>query len=518
VQRQGSIEPDPLPISKNGLIVAEGFGLRLYVRRGMLQIEDGEGANGRRIHLVRASSKGKRIVFLGRAGSISVEAFRWMADAGVSFALVDAAAGRVIVSSFGYRTDLPTLRRQQVLAGIDGAPVGLEVARYLLGAKLAGQRDVLEHHFPTDQGERALAVLRFAEEQVADVSTLASLRGLESRAASAYWSAWSGEEIRFDRSDARRIPEHWRSFNSRSSELSSGPRLATCPLNALLNYLAALGEIESTLALLTVGADPSLGIIHADQPSRSSLSLDLVEAIRPDLERWVLELVRAREFRRQDFYETRRGVFRVGPDLAREVAESMPRWRRSVAPHAEQVARLIARSGRRPVRLPTPLTEANRSAGRRSQGSLVGTPRFPLRTPKACKGCGVVLVDRRRTWCDECLPEARAKQSCDFVAAGLAAKARMRARGQDPGHTDEARRRRSMTATRRRAEQAAWTGESGNCEFFREQILPGLRSLPLLKIVGATGLSISYAHLIKAGRRVPHHRWWPVLRDLANSQ
>jgi hypothetical protein len=96
----------------------------------------------------------------------------------------------------------------------------------------------------------------------------------------------------------------------------------------------------------------------------------------------------------------------------------MPTWRRLVAPHAERVAGLIAAESRRPIGLPTPLTEANRSAGRRGLASHKPGLKFPLRAPKACRGCGLVVRDRRRTWCDECLPEAKAKQARASVAAG----------------------------------------------------------------------------------------------------
>ena len=36
----------------------------------------------------------------------------------------------------------------------------------------------------------------------------------------------------------------------------------------------------------------------------------------------------------------------------------------------------------------------------------------------------------------------------------------------------------------------------------------------VVRIVGATGLSLAYASLIRQGRRVPHFRWWEVLEQL----
>jgi CRISPR/Cas system-associated endonuclease Cas1 len=109
-------------------------------------------------------------------------------------------------------------------------------------------------------------------------------RPAESQAAAAYWSAWSDVAVRFARSEAAKVPEHWLRFGARSSLLTGGPRLAVNPANALLNYLYALAEVESRLVLLAVGLDPGLGIVHRDQANRDSLALDLMEAIRPEVD------------------------------------------------------------------------------------------------------------------------------------------------------------------------------------------------------------------------------------------
>ena len=56
--------------------------------------------------------------------------------------------------------------------------------------------------------------------------------------------------------------------------------------NAILNYLYALLEAETRIAILTMGMDPGLGIMHKDQLSRDSLVCDLMEAARPDVDAW----------------------------------------------------------------------------------------------------------------------------------------------------------------------------------------------------------------------------------------
>lgn len=52
----------PNSLSRAGIILAEGFGLKLHVHRGTLVIEDGEGACGRRAQFVRSSARGMRVV------------------------------------------------------------------------------------------------------------------------------------------------------------------------------------------------------------------------------------------------------------------------------------------------------------------------------------------------------------------------------------------------------------------------------------------------------------------------
>jgi CRISPR-associated protein Cas1 len=104
--------------------------------------------------------------------------------------------------------------------------------------------------------------------------------------------------------------------------LASGPRLAVTPAGAILNYLYALLEAEGRLACQIVGLDPALAIVHADIRGRDSLSLDLMEAVRPSVDRYLHALLRDRVFRASDFYETQRGICRLLAPLTHELAET----------------------------------------------------------------------------------------------------------------------------------------------------------------------------------------------------
>ena len=135
----------------------------------------------------------------------------------------------------------------------------------------------------------------------------------------------------------------------------------------MLNYLYALGEAEARLAFPAVGLEPGLGFSHVDQRSRDSAALDVLEVIRPDIDRYVYALLRDRRRSRRDFAELREGTCRILAPLTHELAETLPAWTKLLAPVVERVAALLAASNDRLDYLPTPLTQSNRSAGRRVQ-------------------------------------------------------------------------------------------------------------------------------------------------------
>jgi hypothetical protein len=80
----------------------------------------------------------------------------------------------------------------------------------------------------------------------------------------------------------------------------------------------------NTHRLLTIGLDPTLGIVHADYLSRNSLALDLMEPIRPAVD--VIDLLQQRTFRASDFYETRRGNCRLCGRIAKLFGETAASW------------------------------------------------------------------------------------------------------------------------------------------------------------------------------------------------
>ncbi len=101
----------------------------------------------------------------------------------------------------------------------------------------------------------------------------------------------------------------------------SGNRNATHPVNAMLNYAYAVLESQVRIAAVSQGLDPMIGYLHACRPGRAALVYDLVEPLRPRVDRGVLDFVRSHTFAPNDFALNKQGVCRLHPQLARQMVE-----------------------------------------------------------------------------------------------------------------------------------------------------------------------------------------------------
>jgi CRISPR-associated endonuclease Cas1 len=492
--------------------VVQGYGIRIAVERGRLVVNDGFGRDRRQRRYSRATSKLARLVVLGHAGYITLEAIRWLADLGIPHMHVDAD-GRMLASSATGTVDA-RLRRAQALALTN--EIGLEIARSVLSDKLAGQRQLLPR---LQAAEWLVDSFNYASELLQAAASINELVMAERDAALAYWQAWATVTVPFRPSDRERVPEQWLTFVQRGSPLTSSSRLAVNPANAILNYLYALLETETTIACHAVGLDPTLGIVHADVRGRDSLALDLMEPSRPHVDAHVLDLLEGHEFAASDFFETRKGACRVLPPLSERLAETTIQWASAAAPIAEQVAAALAKApGSRIDRVPTPLTNANRLTGRERMRRQNRRPRATKPVP-SCKTCGGEVPHPDRDYCDACLPAYQREQfEQRFSRSGLAKLEQLKADGADPTHGGKASSRRGATNVLRKAELREWEQRHGklvDLTAFQREILPLIQNVPLSRLVKATGLSLRYVSQVRRGEKVPHPRHWERFRDAA---
>lgn len=62
------------------------------------------------------------------------------------------------------------------------------------------------------------------------------------------------------------------------------------------------------LAVLVMGLDPGMGILHADLKSRDSFVFDVIEPLRPMVDGYLLRMLEERTFTATELFETRQGV------------------------------------------------------------------------------------------------------------------------------------------------------------------------------------------------------------------
>jgi CRISPR-associated endonuclease Cas1 len=485
-----NISPFDSRSPKAGVCIADGFGIRIFIRRRHLVVQDGLGRQRRERSFSRATAGIKRLVVFGHEGFVTLEALRWMADLGIAFIHLDRD-GKLLGASAPPGNDDARLRRAQALAR--ETDVRLDVARYLVDKKLKGQGKLLAG-LGAHEAQSAVAAERRGLAQVQSTDELMS--SPEARAAAVYWQAWTTLPIRFVRKDEARVPGHWKTFGARRSPLSGSPRLAANPANATLNYLYRLLEAETRLACIAVGLDPGLGFFHKDKRGRDNLVMDLMEACRPQVDAFALKLFQSQTFRAADFHETRTGVCRILAPLTHQLAETSLTWARMAAPVAEHIARKLGKPRRiRVERPPTPLTGMNRSRrrdGLRQASEPAVLPSVPWR--RTCRECGASIASRTRTYCDPCLAQA--------------------------GSGDTRLKRAAASARQQEAlaEWRQWGYEKPDPRLFKREILPGLRRALLSRMMQATGLSEPYCSRIRRGEAVPHVRHWKALREVAETE
>jgi CRISPR-associated endonuclease Cas1 len=503
---------ESIPV-KNSIVVLRGYGLVVRVEHGRLLLMDGVAKNRRQGKFTKATSGLKRLVVLGHSGTISLEGIRWLHDIGAAIVQIDAD-GNLLLASSPLKETYSHLRRAQALAADN--EIGLEIVRDLLRAKLEGQAEFVKGRFSIEVDKITSLSSRLDLEDKPD-----RLRLIEARAASLYWSTWADVEMRFSRQDKNKIPRHWKTFGKRVSSITGSPRNASNPANALLNYLYAILEAESRIALLTVGLDPGMGLLHADQTSRDSMALDVMEAVRPQVDIWLYEFVTKNTFAKRDFFERRDGTVRVSSHLTSILAETAAMWAWEVGPLAEKIASTLARSTT--ISISTPLTEANRSAGRdphrRSPSSRRKVRTLVLKT---CPECGKVFRKKNSEFCSRACWDRYNQEVVmpKLAKAGPDNFAKLRQEGKDPNHGGEIGRKRGESNTRRRKERLEWEEQNPDVDiekakqFFQREILSKLGYIPLSTLMEATGLSKRYVSMIRRGLYTPHPMHYQNLEEL----
>lgn len=222
-----------------------------------------------------------------------------------------------------------TLRLGQARLALDSAACAA-IARRVVRAKLLAQARLLraaqaqrpDRRYPL-QGALARIVGPVARLRSDEALDLPSLLGLEGAAAASYFpglAALFPPALGFTERN-RRPPRD--------------------PVNATLSLAYTLGTFEAAREAWVAGLDPMIGFLHAPAPGRESLACDLVEPLRPTLDRLVWRLFATEQLRAAHF--TRDGAACLLGKTGRAIFFAA--WEEAVGP-----ARLALRRGLRPLR------------------------------------------------------------------------------------------------------------------------------------------------------------------------
>jgi CRISPR-associated endonuclease Cas1 len=489
-------------INRSGVLTLSGFGMTVRVQRGHLELQDGVGMERRTIRLPRVGHGLKRLVVIGSDGMISLAALEWLAAQNASFVMVERNGKVQCVTGPSAPSD-GRLRRAQSLALGNG--VGTEICRSLIDAKLQGQERLIREQLRDSAAAEEIARFR---NRLATAESAEAIRWLEAYAANTYFGALRDIPVRWPKADLARLPEHWKSVGSRHSPLSGGPRLAVTAFHAVLNYCFCLVEAESRLALVSVGLDPALGLgLHTDRPNRDSLALDVLEPVRPDVERWLVSWIMREPFRKADFFETETGNCRLKSHLCARLSETAPTWGKLVAPWAEYIARTLWAStspSKSERRLSTPLTQRHRREAKGRPDPKVFLPR----PQRACRGCGALLGSKQLDYCALCGVDVSRTNMIETAKRGRAAFL----------NSEKSRARLSASQKRQNAARRGWLPSSLppwlTQSTYREMILPRLAQITVPTLARTMNVTEPYAAEVRKGRHIPHPMHFQALADL----
>jgi CRISPR-associated protein Cas1 len=223
-------------------------------------------------------------------GSIRVETgiFAKLAEAGASVLMLSPRHARRVAIVHGLAHNDAAIRLGHYRAALDEA-FRAGFARDIVRAKLRAQANFLQRALETrpdqrhallDAGDTVRAILGRIQRDMPDIESLRGHEGAASAAAFRGYQALFPDTLGFTGRN-RRPPRD--------------------PVNAALSLGYTLLHFDAVRAAHLAGLDPMLGFYHGIAHARESLACDLIEPLRPRIDRWVWRLFAERELRAEHF-------------------------------------------------------------------------------------------------------------------------------------------------------------------------------------------------------------------------
>jgi CRISPR-associated endonuclease Cas1 len=310
----------------NKPLILTGHGMRLRVDNGALVVRNGfthyPQAVDEKRYFRGDRNRPSRIIVVDGSGSVSFEVLAWLSEQAIPLVQIDWRGKVVTVLGSGYGFN-PDRVAAQLAAQRTGK--ALPIARSLIAAKIENSIETLLGALPGSTN-RDLAVSKLRAEAAGLAhrcpKSVRELLGAEGRVAYAYFNAWRSLPLQWKGLGRRPIPEDWRCVGQRQSlntRKKGRNRFASHPVNAILNYAYAVLEAQVRMQIVAEGYDANIGYLHASNPDRPALVFDLMEPLRPIVDRAVLQFVQGHTFHPADFTIRSDGVCRLNAELATHV-------------------------------------------------------------------------------------------------------------------------------------------------------------------------------------------------------
>lgn len=180
--------------------------------------------------------------------------------------------GRFLARVCGQTRGNVLLRKKQYAVSQQES-ASCRIARVMIAAKLMNARWVLERatrdhalRVDVEKLKTVSGVLAASARSAAEAEQPEILRRIEGEAASRYFGV-------FDELILQSKEQFFLHSRNRRPPVDN--------VNAMLSFAYAMLGNECASALEAVGLDPYVGFLHGDRPGRNSLTLDLMEELRP---------------------------------------------------------------------------------------------------------------------------------------------------------------------------------------------------------------------------------------------
>jgi len=233
----------------------------------------------------------ERVVIQGRQTRLESGVLLKLAEAGTATLFMSARNSRQVAIVLGPRHNDAAVRIAQTMR-ISQDAFCSGWTRALVGAKLRRQHALLSDleqqrpdvRKPLFDAQESLLRIRA---QLPETTALESFRGLEGAAARAYFAGLAA------------VFPAAAQFNGRNR------RPPRDPVNACLSLGYTLLHFDAVRAAHVAGLDPLIGFYHKPSFGRESLASDLIEPLRPLIDRWIWTLFRS-EVLRLDHFQTQK--------------------------------------------------------------------------------------------------------------------------------------------------------------------------------------------------------------------